>query len=161
MAIINQKEIIKPVDRAIKAENLVNETKVLAVARLTKMLVDLFGSDEPFKKTGKFEGQEIEIYFQQLDKYLTFFFTSDRKNFDCYAGKANDPLSSVTIAIRADKILQVFSNIVRLKNNLFGLIKLLKYIIPGKIKIKGSYIAALKWARCIMIGKHDIYKIDN
>ena len=54
MTIINQKEIIQPFDRAIKAENLVKETKILAVARLTKMLVDLFGSDEPFKKISKF-----------------------------------------------------------------------------------------------------------
>jgi hypothetical protein len=35
--------------------------------------------------------------------------------------------------------------------------KLLKYIIPGKAKIKGSYVAASKLVRCLMIGKHEVY----
>ena len=42
----------KDTSRKIKAENLVRETKVLNIARLAMMLVDLFGLDEPFKKVG-------------------------------------------------------------------------------------------------------------
>lgn len=60
--------------------------------------------------------------------------------------------------MKEEKVLNVFSKIVRSKNNLYGLMKLLKYIIPRKIRIKGSYIAALKLVRCLMIGKHEVYK---
>ncbi|UCD01593.1 MAG: hypothetical protein JSV23_00790 [Promethearchaeota archaeon] len=157
---ITQKKDIYYQNRDIRASNLVRESKVLTLARLAKMLVDLFGSDEPFKKIGKWAGQEIELYFKDIDSYITFILTSERENFDCYAKKAINPISKVTITVKEDKILQFFSDIVRTKNNFFGIIKLLKFIIPKKAIIKGSYIAAIKWVRTIMIGKHSIYK-DN
>jgi hypothetical protein len=50
------------------------------------------------------------------------------------------------------------SSIIRSKANLFGLIKLLKFLIPRIILIKGSYMAAIKLTRCLMIGKHNVYK---
>ncbi len=158
---ITQIEKFHNLNRDLKAENIVKETKILTIARLAKILVDLFGSDDAFKKIGEKAGQEIEIFFKELDGYITFILTSDRNNFDCYLGKAKNPISKVTITVKQDKILQVFSAIVRSKSNNFGIIKLLKYFIPRKIKIKGSYITALKWARCIMIGKHIIYKNDK
>jgi len=155
---INQIDNIKATDIAIKAENLVRETKVLNITRLAKMLVDLFGSDEPFKKIGKREGQEVEMYLKELDGYITFILTSDRNNFDCHAEKAKNPVSRIIINVKEEKILQVISNIIRSKSNIFGLLKLLKYIIPGKAKIKGSLVATLKLVRCLMIGKHEVYK---
>jgi hypothetical protein len=146
------------IDRNIRADNLVRETKVLNIARLAKMLVDLFGLDEPFTKIGKFEGQEIEMYLKELDGYITFILTNDRKNFECIAKKAKDPVAKISITVKDEKILTVLSKIIRSKSNLFGLIKLLKYIIPGKARIKGSYIAAIKLVRCLMIGKHEVYR---
>ena len=56
---IPQKDIMKPINRAIKAESIIKETKVLTIARLAKMFIDLFGSDKTFKKIGKRAGQEI------------------------------------------------------------------------------------------------------
>lgn len=153
-------EIIKTpeTERTIKAENLVRETKVLNIARLAKMLVDLFGLDEPFTNVGKREGQEIEMYLKELDGYITFILTNERKNFECVVEKAKNPVAKISIHVREDKILTVLSKIIRSKSNIFGLIKLLKYIIPGKARIKGSYVAAIKLVRCLMIGKHDVYK---
>jgi hypothetical protein len=146
------------IDRNIRAENLVRETKVLNIARLAKMLVDLFGLDEPFTKIGKREGQEIEMYLKELDGYITFILTNERKNFECMAKKAKNPVAKISIKVKEEKILTVLSKIIRSKSNPFGLIKLLKYIIPGKARIKGSYIAAIKLVRCLMIGKHEVYK---
>jgi len=146
------------IDRNIRVEKLVRETKVLNIARLAKMLVDLFGLDEPFTKIGKREGQEIEMYLKELDGYVTFILTNDRKNFECIAKKTKDPVAKISITVKEEKILTVLSKIIRSKSNLFGLIKLLKYIIPGKARIKGSYIAAIKLVRCLMIGKHEVYK---
>jgi hypothetical protein len=155
---INQIDNLKKTSRDFKAENLVRETKVLNIARLAKMLVDLFGLDEPYKKIGKWEGEEIEMYLVELDGYITFMLTSDRQNFDCRVEKSNNPVARIIINVEEEKILSVLSSIIRSKSNIFGLMKLLKYLIPRKIKIKGSKIAAIKLVRCLMIGKHEVYK---
>ena len=158
VATINQIDNLKKTSRDIKAENLVRETKVLNIARLAKMLVDLFGLDEPFKKIEKRMGEEIEMHLVELDEYITFMLTSNRKNFDCRVEKANNPIARLIINVEEEKILSVLSSIIRSKSNIFGLMKLLKYLIPRKIKIKGSYVAAIKFVRCLMIGKNEVYK---
>jgi len=153
VAIISQIEDQEKTSIDFRADDLLRETKVLTIARLAKMLVDLFGLDEPFKKVGKHEGQEVEMYLTELDGYITFILTSERENFDCRAEKAYNPIARFIITVEEDKILGMLSSIIRSKNNLFSLIKLLKY----KAKIKGSYVAAIKLVRCLMIGKHDVY----
>ena len=157
MAFITHIENQESTSIDFRADDLMKETKVLTIARLAKMLVDLFGLDDPFKKVGKHEGQEIEMYFTELDGYITFILTSERENFDCRAEKANSPIARLIITVEEEKILSMLSSIIRSKNNIFSLIKLLKYIIPGKAKIKGSYVAAIKLVRCLMIGKHEVY----
>lgn len=122
------------------------------------MLVDLFGLDDAFQNVGKREGQEIELYVRELEGYITFVLTSDRNKFNCKVERANDPVSRIIINVKEKDILKVISGIIRSKKNIIGLIKLLKYIIPGKAKIKGSYIAAIKLIKCLMIGKNEVYK---
>ena len=157
MAIISQIEDQEKTSIEFRANDLLRETKVLTIARLAKMLVDLFGLDDPFKKVGKHEGQEVEMYLTELDAYITFILASERGNFDCRAEKANSPVARLIITVEEEKILGMLSSIIRSKNNLYSLTKLLKYIIPGKVKIKGSYVAAIKLVRCLMIGKHEVY----
>ena len=120
--------------------------------------MDLFGLDESFQKIGKYEGEEIELYLKDLDGYITFTLTTERRNFECHAQKAKAPLARITFSVKEEKILKVLSSVIRSKNNIFGLTKLLKYLIPGKARIKGSYVAAIKLVRCLMIGKHEVYK---
>ncbi|MCK4779124.1 MAG: hypothetical protein KAT57_03005, partial [Candidatus Lokiarchaeota archaeon] len=84
--------------------------------------------------------------------------TSDRNNFNCIAEKAKAPVARIIINVKEEKIIPVISSIIRSKSNVFGLAKLLKYIIPRKVKIKGSYVAAIKLVKCLMIGKHELYK---
>ena len=122
------------------------------------MLVDLFGLDEPFEKIGKLEGQEVEMYLKELDGYVTFILTSERKNFECRATRANNPIAKIIITVEEEKILDLLSDIIRTKSNLLGLMKLIKFLIPRKIRIKGSLLAALKLSKCLMIGKNDVYK---
>ena len=158
MATINQIDNLKKTSRDFKAENLVRETKVLNIARLAKMLVDLFGLDEPYKKIGKRDGEEIEMHLVELDGYITFILTSDRQNFNCRVEKANNPVARLIVNVEEENILSVLSSIIRSKSNIFGVMKLLKYLIPRKIKIEGSYVAAIKLVRCLMIGKNEVYK---
>jgi len=161
VATINQTKTSKKSDINIRAENLIRNTKILNIARLAKMLVDLYGQDEPFKKVGKYKGKEIELYLKELDGYITFILTTDRNNFNCHAEKAIDPIARIIINVKEEKIITVISSIIRSKSNIFGVAKLLKYIIPGKAKIKGSYIAAIRLVRCLMIGKHEMYKMSK
>ena len=158
MVKISQIEDTNSIKRNIRADNLIRETKVLNITRLATMLVDLFGSDEPFKKIAKREGQEVEMYLKELNGYITFTLTSDRNNFNCRTERAKEPIAKIIVNVKEKDIIPVISNIIRSKNNIFGLMKLLKYILPGKVKLKGSIIAILKLVRCLMIGKHEVYK---
>jgi len=141
----------------IKANELIRETKVLNIARLAKMLVDLFGLDDAFKKVGKYEGEEVELHLIELDGYITFILTSERGNFDCVAEKAKSPIARLVITVEEKNILDLISRIIRSKNNYISLMKFSRFIITGKVKIKGSYIAAIKLVRCLMIGKHEVF----
>ena len=157
MAFITQIENQESTSIDIKADELTRETKVLNIARLAKMLVDLFGLDEPFKKVGKYEGEEIELHLVELEGYITFILTSEKENFDCVAEKAKSPIASLIIAVEEEKILDLISRIIRSKNNYISLIKFSMFVITGKAKIKGSYLAAIKLVRCLMIGKHEVF----
>lgn len=141
----------------IKADELMRETKVLNIARLAKMLVDLFGLDDVFKKVGKYEGEEVELHLVELEGYITFILTSERENFDCVAEKAKSPIARLILTVKEDKILDLVSRIIRSKNNYISLIKFSRFIILGRAKIKGSYLAAIKLVRCLMIGKHEVF----
>lgn len=140
------------------ASNLLKETKLLNIARLAKILVDLFGLDKQFQKLVKHEGHEVELVIPALDGSITFILTSDRKNFDCRLGKADNPVSKITLKLKEDDILKVLSKIIRSKDNIFGLLKVGKLYILRKVKIKGSFGAAIALTKCLMIGKHEIYK---
>ena len=157
MAFITQIENQESTSIDIKADELTRETKVLNIARLAKMLVDLFGLDEPFKKVGKYEGEEIELHLVELEGYITFILTSEKENFDCVAEKAKSPIARLVITVEEEKILDLISRIIRSKNNYISLIKFSMFVITGKAKIKGSYLAAIKLVRCLMIGKHEVF----
>jgi len=140
------------------SNNMVREAKILTIARLAKMLVDLFGLDEPFLKVKKHFNEEIEMYLKDLDGYITFVLSKNRENFECFVGRAKNPKARLIINVKEEFILKLLSDIIRLRGNLLSLIKLLKYLIIGKVKIKGSINSAIKFVKCIMIGKNEIYK---
>jgi len=152
----NNDNIDKNIDK--KAKKLLRETKILNLAKLANMLVSLFGLEEEFKKITKREGQEVELYIPAFEGYLNFPLVKKKDNFECRAECANDPVATVIINVEEDKVLKVFSEIIRSKANLSGLIKLVPKFLLRKIKIKGSLMAALSLVKCLMIGKNKIYK---
>jgi hypothetical protein len=145
-------------ERDLRAENLVRETRLLNIARLAKMLVDLFGLDDQFKRIKKREGQEVELSLPSLEGHITFILTSDRNKFDCKVEKAKNPVATIEVRVKQEDILAVLSKIIRSKDNIFGLLKVVKLYLLGKAKIKGSYFAALSLVRCLMIGKNRVYR---
>ena len=158
MGLINQIEDIEIINRNLRAENLVKETKLLNIARLAKMLVDLYGLDDQFKRIKKREGQEVELFLPSLEGHITFILTSDRNKFDCRVEKAKNPATTIKVKVKEEDILKVLSKIIRSKDNIFGLLKVVKLYLLGKVKIKGAYFAALSLVRCLMIGKNRVYK---
>ena len=122
------------------------------------MLVDLYGLDNQFKRLKKREGQEIELSLPSLDGYITFVLTSDRNKFDCRVEKAKNPISTIELKVKEEDILKVLSKIIRSKDNIFGLLKVVKLFILGKVKLKGSISAAILLVRSLMIGKNRVYK---
>ncbi|TFG15881.1 MAG: hypothetical protein EU535_00565 [Promethearchaeota archaeon] len=144
--------------RNLRALKLVEETKLLNIARLAMMLVDLYGLDNQFRRLRKKEGQEIELIIPALNGSITFILTSYRDKFDCKVEKAKNPVSTIELKIEEKDVLKVLSNTIRSKDNVFGLLKVAKLYILGKVKIKGSKIAALLLVRSLMIGKNRVYK---
>ncbi|MBD3195119.1 MAG: hypothetical protein GF317_08700 [Candidatus Lokiarchaeota archaeon] len=145
-------------DLDLRARELLKETRILNLARLANMLVDLFGLQEGFDKVKDRKGQEVEIYIPAFEGYLNFTLVSKKENFKCRANRAKDPVATVVMNVKEDKVLKVFSEIIRSKANITGLFKLVPKILTRKIKIKGSMMAALSLVKCLMIGQNKIYK---
>ena len=122
------------------------------------MLVDLYGLDNQFRRLKKREGQEVELYLPALDGYITLILTSDRNKFDCRVERSKNPVSTIEVKVKEEDILKVLSKIIRSKDNIFGLLKVVKLFILRKVKLKGSMIAALLLVRSLMIGKNRVYK---
>ena len=158
MRFINQTVDPEILKRNLRASNLVKETKLLNIARLAKMLVDLYGLDNQFKRLKKWEGQEVELFLPALEGYVTLLLTSDKNKFDVRVEKANNPVSTIEVKVKENDILKVLSKIIRSKDNIFGLLKVAKLYILGKVKLKGSMIAAILLVRSLMIGKDRVYK---
>ena len=98
----DDQEILK---RNLRAANLVKETKLLNIARLAKMLVDLYGLDNQFKRLKKREGQEVELFIPALEGYITLVLTSDRNKFDVRVEKAKNPVSTIEVKVDENSIV--------------------------------------------------------
>lgn len=130
-----EKNDFQILNREKKAQDLVNETKILNIARLSKLLIEIYGFKEPFKKIGKREGQEVEFYFPSLNGYLTFVLVKNKDNFEPRLGKSINSISCVTLNVKRDEVVRVVSAIVRTKNNIFGILKFfLSMYLPEKLK---------------------------
>lgn len=144
------------IDRASK---LLKETQLLQTVKSANILIDIFGFDKAFKRIKpKREGQQIEMYFPALEGSITMTLTSKRADFKAVVGKPNNPVSRIIINEEIGDTNKSLSKILVLKDNLFGLMKILPRMVKGKIKVEGSLVAAILLNRCMMIGKHEMYK---
>ena len=150
---------MEPIDFNQKAIDLIKETKLLQITRSANFLIELFGIEKAFKRIKpEREGQEIEMYIPSLEGSITFTLVSKKENFKPIYGKSHDPAAIITLNVKEEKVLKTLSDIITLKANLFGLMKLLPKLITRKLKIKGSLKAAIYLVLFIMVGKHEMYK---
>lgn len=146
-------------DLNIRANELLRETMLLQITRSAMILIDLFGFEKAFKRIKpKREDKQVEMYFPSLDGSITFALVSKIENFKPTYGKADNPVTKIVVNVKAEKVLKTISAILTLKDNLFGLMKIFPKLITRKLKIKGSLISAIIFVRCIMVGKHEMYK---
>ena len=128
------------------------------LAKRDSMLIELFGCSPAFKRIGKREGQIVEMYFIDLEGSIHFKLVVDRNQFECRFGKPENPTAIIIVKGEREEVIKIVSKVICLKDNLFGLIKILPLFIKRKIKINGSFIAAIKLCRCMMVGKHPMFK---
>ncbi len=147
-------------EREIRANELVTEAKLANFAFLANMLLDLFGLDVAFQKyvKPKREGQIVEMHFPTLNGSITFILTRDRKEFQAQVKKPENPVAKVIINVKREKTTLLAGKIIRLKSNIFGLMRIFPHILTRKLKIKGSWAAAIALCRVLMVGKNQIYK---
>ena len=142
-----------------RANDLLRETKLLQISKSANILTDIFGLQKSFSKIKpKKVGQQIEMFFPALDGSLTFTLVDKREDFKCLFGKPEDPVAIITMNVKDEKVLKLISDIVKLKRNIFGMMRIVPKILTRKLKIKGSWFSALNLCQIMMIGQHDVYK---
>ena len=148
------------IERNNKAIEMIREAKIANFAKLAKMLIELFGIPEAFKKYVKpeREGQEIELEFPSIQGSITVVLTRDKEKFYSRYGKPFNPVATLVINVKREKAALLLGHLISKKNNIFGILSLVPKLISRKIKIKGSIGAVLSLARILMIGKHKVYK---
>ncbi len=155
----SNKESVALSDFTEKANTLLKETKLLQICKSANILIDLFGLDKSFQKVKpKHLGKQIEMLFPALNGSLTFNIVSKRDDFKCVFGQPKQPAATIVINVKDEKILQLISSIIRLKRNLFGLMRIAPKLLTRKLKIKGSLFSAITLCQSMMIGQHITYK---
>lgn len=142
-----------------RSKELLDESKLMQIVKSANILIDLFGFEKAFKRIkSKHVGKQIEMHFPALNGSIKFTIVNTREQFKCLYEKPLAPTSTIILNVKRDKILKLISDILVLKDNLFGLMRLVPKLLTRKLKIKGKLIPAIILCRCMMIGKHEMYK---
>ncbi len=115
--------------RTLKALNLVDEAKLLNFAKMANVLIELFGLDDPFRKIGKREGQEVEMKFPALNGSLNFILVSDRSKFESRFGTSKNPTATILINVKREDAIKLVSSIITLRSNLFGILRIVPKLL--------------------------------
>ncbi|TFG25437.1 MAG: hypothetical protein EU529_00980 [Promethearchaeota archaeon] len=144
--------------RAERAQKLRNQTIAATIGRLFQMSVDIFGLDiKSLDKVGKREGQEVELYFEALDTYITL--TLSKSRLIPHMGPSDNSVATVILTSEKENLIPDIIKMMRMKNNLSGLMKVIfGHVLKHKIKIKGSLGAAIKIIKLLSIGTHPSFK---
>lgn len=141
------------------ATEFLNEVKLLQIVKSANILVELFGFQKAFDRIKpKEKDSQIEMFFPALNGSITFTLVSEKEKFHAIDGQPKNPVAKIIINVKEKDILSLISEILVLKDNLIGLMKIAPMVLKGQLQIKGSWKAAIKLCRCMMIGKHKMYK---
>ncbi|MBD3349882.1 MAG: hypothetical protein GF364_00170 [Candidatus Lokiarchaeota archaeon] len=138
-------------------EDIRNGARVSNLARLFQLLTNIFGIKSNREKLESIEGKELALGFPAWgNKYATIKVSDFLLHPSI--GKPDDPASYVIIDVASEEVVPVIIDVIRTPGTIFGLTKLiLKYVLRGKVKVKGNLGVALKILRCLMTGQHQMY----
>jgi len=149
---------ILELDKSQRAIDLKNQTIAGTIARLFQMLVDIYGKEiGSLEKIKKREGQEVELVFKALNTTITL--NLSKSQLTPHMRSSDKASATIILAMKREKLIPTIIDLIRTKNNFLGILKvLIKYVLPGKIKIKGSFGAAIKVIKLLSMGTHPMYK---
>jgi hypothetical protein len=152
----SENKVSKVANQKFFEEKLI-DTRMRGLAKLFLILYEIYSQEKTKDKLGKREGQQVQVFFLAFDKHISF--TLSKINLSVNVGPAEGAVATILFKMDKEEINSIISDIIKTKANIRGLLKILfKYIIPNKIRFKGSLGAAIRLTYLIMIGKHPMYK---
>ncbi|MHA1292452.1 MAG: hypothetical protein ACTSQJ_07275 [Promethearchaeota archaeon] len=141
-----------------KAFELIKEAKIGNLVKMSNMLVELFLKPELFKKyvKPKREGKIVEMEFPSIQDSIHVELTREKNKFIIKQGKPANSSAKIIVNVRREEIAKMIG---RLSNNrgLKGFFFLLKSLITGKLKLKGSIASAVTFTKIMRINEKEIY----
>ncbi len=140
------------------------QSRISNFGKLYLYLVETFGYPRKTqKKVGKREGQDVQLnllaFKNKLNETGAITVTLSKTKLNITLGGSDSAKATINFRMKEDKIIPIVCDIIRTKANIWGLAKVsFKYIIPGKIRFKGSIFAAIRAVLLMMLGKHPMYK---
>nr|MDO8108917.1 hypothetical protein [Candidatus Sigynarchaeota archaeon] len=138
-------------------QDLRNEAKASNLGRLFQLLTDIFGQRRQMLSLTKIDGAEVLAVFPSLGGRSVTWKVSNCHILP-YMNKSDHAAAQIIFNVPRDAIVPLIIDVIRTKANMQGLFKLLfKYVLPGKVKLKGSFFTAVKIIMALMVGAHPMY----
>ncbi len=142
-------------------QNLRDEARASSLGRLFQLLTDIFGQKKQMLSLGKIDGAEVLAVFPSLGGRSVTWKVSNCHILP-YMNKSDHAAAQIVFNVPRDAIVPLIVDVIRTKANVQGLFKLVfKYVLPGKVKLKGSLTTALKVIMALMVGAHPMYAEEN
>jgi hypothetical protein len=130
--------------------------KASNLGRLFQILTDVFGEDN-LKALSKIEGQEILIRFVKMNESIIIKVINGR--IFPLEHKTHTPATAIEFHVEPNEIVPVLNEIIRTPATIFGVLKIvITYVLPRKLKPKGSLRIIIPIMKALMTGKHSMYK---
>jgi len=158
---------LKNLSRTEISEEIKKQSLISNFGKLYLYLVETFGYPRKTQKNiGKREGQEVQLNFMALKNKFNpsgaILVMLSKTKLNLQLGSSENAKALIKFQMDEDEILPTICEIIKMKANCWGLLKIiLKFIIPGKIRFKGSLFAAMRATLLMMVGKHPMYKKSN
>lgn len=137
------------------------KAKVSHLARLLQILTDTYGIPKNMNALKGMEGSEVSAFFPKLGKRYATIKISNCCLYPIFS-KAEKPVATIIFNLESDEIVPVINDVIKTPANLLGITKLVfKYVVTGKIKLRGSLFKALTIIKTIMLGKHPMYQKEK
>ena len=140
------------------------QTRISNFGKLYLYLVETFGYPRKIQeKVGKREGQDVQLnllsFKNKQNPTGAITVTLSKTKLNITLGASGNAKAIINFRMDEKDILPIICNIIQMKANIWGLSKIMfKYIIPGKIRFKGSIFAAMRAVLLLMVGRHPMYK---